>query len=214
MAETVVLPAEARASYGTRIARRLRKAGKVPAVIYGHKEATVQVCVPGEELLRAIRHGARLIELKQADKSETALIRDVQWDPLGHDILHVDFARVAADETVTLPVPVTLRGTAPGVVAGGNLVQLIHTLNVECLVTAIPDSIRVSVAELQLDQSIHVRELKLPEGVIVKDDPETIVVQVVPKAVEPEAVTAAPAAGEQAEPEIIGRKEKEEEEAE
>jgi large subunit ribosomal protein L25 len=193
------------------VARRLRSQGQVPAVIYGHKEATVQVTVPGEELLRAIRHGSRLIELKQSDKSETALIREVQWDPLGHDILHVDFARVAADEKVSLPVPIVLRGTSPGVVAGGNLVQLVHTLMVECLVTSIPESIRVSVAELQIDQVLHVRDLKLPEGVAVKDDPETILVQVVHKALEAEA---APPPGEQAEPEIIGRKEKEEEAAE
>jgi large subunit ribosomal protein L25 len=212
MAQTVVLPAEPRSEHGTRIARRLRRNGRVPAVIYGHKEATVPVTVPGEELLRAIRHGSRIIELKQADRSETALIREVQWDPLGHDILHVDFARVAADEKVTLPVPITLRGTAPGVVAGGVLNQFVHTLNVECLVTAIPDSIRINIGELQLEQSLHIRDLKLPEGVTVTGDPDAIIVQVVAKQVD-EAAPAAPTA-EQAEPEIIGRKEKEEEEAE
>ncbi len=212
MAETVALSAQPRNEHGTRIARRLRKQGLVPAVVYGHKEATVAVSVPGEELLRAIRHGSRLIELKLTDKNETALIREVQWDPLGHDILHVDFARVAADERVTLPVPIQIRGTAPGIAAGGNLVQSIHTLTVECLVHSIPEAIRVNVGELQLDQAIHVRELKLPEGVAVKDDPDTIIIQVVPKAVEPEAADAP--AGEQAEPEVIGRKEKEEEEAE
>jgi large subunit ribosomal protein L25 len=164
--------------------------------------------VPGEELLRAIRHGSRIIELKQAEKSETALIREVQWDPFGHDILHVDFARVAANETVTLPVPIIVRGTAPGIAAGGVLVQPVHTLTVECLVFRIPDAIRINVGELQLDQAIHISDLKLPEGVVVKGDPETIVVQVVPKEVEPEAALAA---GEAAEPEVIGRKEKEEE---
>jgi large subunit ribosomal protein L25 len=208
MAETVVLEAKTRSEHGTRVARRLRKQGLVPAVVYGHKEATVQVTVPGEELLRAIRHGSRIIELKQAEKSETALIREVQWDPFGHDILHVDFARVAANETVTLPVPIIVRGTAPGIAAGGVLVQPVHTLTVECLVFRIPDAIRINVGELQLDQAIHISDLKLPEGVVVKGDPETIVVQVVPKEVEPEAALAA---GEAAEPEVIGRKEKEEE---
>jgi len=213
MAETVVLTAQERKVYGTRVARRLRQQGLVPAVVYGHKEATVSVSVPGEDLLRAVRHGARLVELKQTDRSETALIRDLQWDPLGHDILHADFTRVAADEKVTLPVPIILRGTAPGLAAGGALSQAIHTLTVECLVTAIPDAIRVSVAELQLEQAIHIRDLKLPEGITVKDDPEAIVVQIVHKAVEAETAVATPAA-EQAEPEIIGRKDKEEEEAE
>jgi large subunit ribosomal protein L25 len=185
----------------------------VPAVVYGHKEATVSLSVPGEELLRAVRHGARLIDLKLGDKSETALIRDVQWDPLGHDILHVDFTRVAADERVTLQVPVMLRGTAPGVAAGGVVVQPVHTLTVECLVHSIPDSIRVNIGELQLDQMIHVRDLKLPEGIAVKDDPDVIVVQIAPKAGEEEAA-AAVAPAEQAEPEVIGRKKEEEEAAE
>jgi large subunit ribosomal protein L25 len=162
-------------------------------------------------LLRAIRHGSRIIDLKQTDKTETALIREVQWDPLGYDILHVDFARVAANETVTLSVSIVIRGIAPGIAAGGVLVQPIHTLTVDCLVTNIPEAIRVSVAELQLDQAIHVRELKLPEGVTVKEDPDAIVVQIMPKEAEE---AAAPLPGESAEPEIIGRKEKEAEAAE
>jgi large subunit ribosomal protein L25 len=211
MAETVVLSAQDRKEHGTRVARRLRKKGLVPAVIYGHQEAAAQVSVSGEELLRAIRHGSRIIDLKQTDKTETALIREVQWDPLGYDILHVDFARVAANETVTLSVSIVIRGIAPGIAAGGVLVQPIHTLTVDCLVTNIPEAIRVSVAELQLDQAIHVRELKLPEGVTVKEDPDAIVVQIMPKEAEE---AAAPLPGESAEPEIIGRKEKEAEAAE
>src|SRR5262249_7239471 len=99
---------------------------------------------------------------------------------------------------------------APGIAAGGVLVQAVHALKVQCLVHSIPESIRVNVGELQLDQAIHVSELKLPEGVEVLDPPDTIVVQVSPKEGEVEAAAAAP--GEQAEPEVIGRKEKEEEE--
>ncbi len=144
---------------------------------------------------------------------QKALLRDVQWDPLGNDVLHADFYRVSADEKITLEVRVELRGTAPGVTAGGVLVQPIHSLTVECLVVAIPESIRVSLTELQLNQAIHVRELKLPEGVKVTNDPEAIVVQVSQKIVEEEAAAAAPAA-EGAEPEVIGRKEEPAEEEE
>ena len=141
------------------------------------------------------------------------LLRDVHWDPLGHDILHVDFYRVAADETITIEVRVELRGTAPGIVTGGVLVQPIHNLTVECLLTAIPESIRVPIGELQLNQAIHVRDLKLPDGVVVKNDKDAIIVQCSPK-VEEVAATPAPSA-ESAEPEIIGRKAAEaEEEAE
>src|SRR5207253_3258107 len=103
-------------------------------------------------------------------------------------------------------------GTAPGVTAGCVLVQTMHNLHVECSVVNVPESIRVSVAELQMDQIIHVRDLVLPEGVTVKNDPDAIVVQVSPKLVEAEVPVAAPTT-EQAEPEVIGKK-KEEEEAE
>jgi large subunit ribosomal protein L25 len=120
---------------------------------------------------------------------------------------------VSADERITLDVRVELRGTAPGVTAGGVLVQQIHNLSVECSVVSVPESIRVNVGELQMDQILHVRDLVLPEGVVVKNDPDAIVAQVTQKVVEGE-VAAAPAA-EQAEPEVIGKKKEEEgEEAE
>jgi len=175
--------------------------------LYGHKEATIPLALSRDELYKAVRHGVRLVDVKQGDKLEKALIRDVQWDPLGLDILHVDFARVSMDERIEVDVRVELRGTAPGVTGGGVLNQPLHTLKVECLAISIPESIRVSIAELQIDQVVHVRELTLPEGVKVLNDPEAIIVQCVPKIVEevaPVAAAAAPTA-EQAEPEVIGR---------
>jgi large subunit ribosomal protein L25 len=211
MAKSVELEAQERQGNGTRLAKRLREQGQVPAVVYGHGEATVSVSLVAEDLARAIRQGARVIDLKQAGKVQKALIRELQWDTFGHNILHADFARVSADERITLDVRIELRGTAPGVTAGGVMVQLIHNLHVECSVIAVPESIRVNVGELQIDQILHVRDLVLPEGVKVTNDPEAIVVQVSQKQIEAEEPTA-PAA-EQAEPEIIGKK-KEEEEAE
>ena len=123
---------------------------------------------------------------------------------------------MAADERVEINVRVELRGTAIGIAAGGVIDQPIHLLAVECLAIAVPDSIRVSVAELQLGQAIHVRELVLPEGVKVLTDPEAVVVQVIAKLVEPEAAPAPEAAAaEPAEPEVIRRERPaEEEEAE
>jgi len=213
MAQTVTLNAKSRDGLGTRVARRLRKQGQIPAVLYGHKEATVSVTVLQDELSRAIQHGVRLVELKIGDgNSEAALIREVQWDYLGHDILHVDFARVGADEKIEIEVRIELRGTAPGLAQGGNLVQPLHSLHVECLATNIPESIRVNVAELLLDQAIHVKDLKLPEGVTVNNDPEAIVVSC-SKAKEEVAAPTAPTA-ESAEPEIIGKTKEEEGEEE
>jgi large subunit ribosomal protein L25 len=213
MAESVLLVANPREGRGTHVARRLRRQGLVPAVVYGHKEAVLSVVLPREELLRALRHGARVVDLQAAGKLEKALIREVQYDHLGQEVLHVDFARVSADERITIQVPIELRGTAPGVTAGGMLDQPLHTLEVECLALSVPESIRVNIGELQIEGVIHVGDLKLPEGVRTTADPEAVVVQVFPPQVEPEAPAAAPPA-ETAEPEVIGRKVAEGEEAE
>jgi large subunit ribosomal protein L25 len=174
------------------------------------------VALPLEEVEKTIRRGVRVVDLKAGGKQEKALIRDVQWDHLGKELLHVDFARVAADERIVLTVPIELRGTSPGVTAGGVLDQPIHTLSVECLAISIPDRIRVNIGELQMDGAIHVRDLVLPPGVKAMSDPDAIVVHVRQPLKEEEAPVAAEAA-EPVEPEVIGAKEKaaeEEEEAE
>jgi large subunit ribosomal protein L25 len=208
MAEAFVLDVQERTKHGTNAAKQLRKTGLVPAVIYGHGEGTAALSVPGDVLHKAIRQGVRIFDVTVNGAMQKALLRDVQWDPLGMGVLHADFYRVRADEKITLEVRVELRGTAPGVTGGGVLVQPIHSLSVECLVVAIPESIRVSVSELQLNQAIHVRELKLPEGVNVKNDPDAIVVQVSQKIIE-EVVAPIAAVAEGTEPEVIGQKEKE-----
>jgi large subunit ribosomal protein L25 len=210
MADSVTLAAQKREGSGTRSAERLRKQGRVPAVVYGHKEATVSVSLASEDLLAALRHGARVVDLKTDGAAETALIREVQWDHLGKEVLHVDFARVGKDERIHVAVRIELRGTAPGIAAGGVLDQPLHALEIECLAISIPESIRVPVGELQLEGSIHVRDLHLPEGVVALTDPDAVVVHIAPKMVEPEPAAAAPAPGA-AEPEVIGRKAGEEE---
>src|SRR5437899_10833722 len=214
MAEAVQLIAEPRTGRGTQAARRLRRQGLVPAVVYGHKEATLSVALPLEEVEKLIRRGVRVVDLRAGGKEEKAFIREVQWDHLGKDLLHVDFTRVSADERIVVSVPLEIRGTAPGVTAGGVLDQPLHLLSIECLAISLPESIRVNVGELQLGQAIHIRELVLPPGVKALDDPDAIVVQVRAKEVEPE-VAAPVEVAEQAEPEVIGRQthEAEEEEA-
>lgn len=215
MAEIFVLEVQERKTSGTNAAKQLRKKGLVPAVIYGHKEATASLAVPGDVLDKAIRQGVRIFDVTVGGAMQKALLRDVQWDAFGQDVLHADFYRVSADETITLEVKVELRGTAPGVtIDGGVLVQQIHSLSVECLIVNIPESIRVLVGELQIDQAIHVRELKLPEGVKVKNDPEAIVVQVSKKIEEVVAPVVAAPTTEGSEPEVIGRTKEDEAEEE
>jgi large subunit ribosomal protein L25 len=220
MAEAVKIKVEARdpqknKGTGTRVARRLRAQGRVPAIIYGHKQAPVPVSVSGDTVREMIKRSTHLAELQLDGATETVLVRHVQWDHLGKEVLHLDFARVSAEESIETEVPLEFKGHVPGATAGGLLEVLVHTVPVVCRANAIPDSIRVDVSHLGVDEAIHVRDLVLPEGVKVDADPDQLLVHVVARAVAPEPV-AAPVAAEgaegAAEPEVIKpeRKEKEE----
>ena len=209
MAEAVTIEAEARdpeknKGTGTRVARRLRAAGKIPGIVYGHKQAPTPVALTRDDVWRIIKHPGHLAQLKVAGASETVLIRDVQWDHLGQEIIHLDFARVSADETIETDVTLVPHGTPIGVSEGGRLELLAHSLAIKCLAIAIPDVIRMEVGELHLNQGVHVRDLKLPEGVTAAADPDLLLAHVTsraPAAVEP--VAGEPSASE---PEVIGRK--------
>src|SRR5437588_1837338 len=119
MAESVELEAQKRTGRGTRAAERLRTKGRIPGVVYGHKEETVSVSVSRDDLLAVIRHRTTVVDLKTDGAVQKAQISEVQWDHMGKDVLHVDFKRVSADERIEVHVPVELRGIAPGVTAGG-----------------------------------------------------------------------------------------------
>ena len=114
MAEAVKLKSEPRAGLGSRDADRLRKAGRIPSVIYGHKVAPAAITVSRDELLAVIRHHARTLQLEMGDKTETVLIQQVQHDHLGSDILHVDFRRVSADERVRTTVDIDIARNRTG----------------------------------------------------------------------------------------------------
>ncbi len=203
MSQTVTtLATEPRKEAGSEHARRLRRAGRVPGVVYGHKEAVLSISVKTDDLMAAIRHGARIVDVKSGGKTEKCLIREVQWDVFGKDIHHVDFTRVSADEKIKVTVPIQLRGTAPGLAEGGVLNFHTHQLHIECLATAMPDVIRVNVSELRLGQTIHIKELQVPEGVKVLGDPDEVVVAVVQKVEEKEPTPGVVAEGS-AEPEVL-----------
>jgi large subunit ribosomal protein L25 len=197
---------------GTRAARRLRARGLVPAVIYGHKQAVVPVSVTQDDVLRIVKSPGHLADLDIQGGTETVLIREVQWDNLGKHIIHLDFARVSAEEMIETEVPVEVRGHAAGVAAGGVLELLVHSLRVTCRAGAIPDSIKVDVSDLQVNQGISVRDLSLPPDVTVKADPDVLLVHVVLRVVAEEPKEA-PAEAAVTQPEVIKpeRKEKEKE---
>lgn len=215
MAETIVITTQTRKGDGSREAARLRKNGNVPAVIYGHKEAVESVAVSFDELKNALRHRTRTLELKTGGKNQSVLIQDVQYDHLGKEVLHVDFLRVSATDKIHVTVPVELRGIAAGTKSGGGvLIQPLHDLHIECLVSARPDSIRVKIDDLQIGQAIHIRELQVPEGVKLLHDPEQVVVQVKVPAVQAEPTVAPIEGATGAEPEVITKKKEKEEEEE
>ncbi len=208
MADT--LQVEARKSLGKRNSKRLRATGKVPAVLYGHGEKAVSVAVPAEQVSAAIRHGSRVVQLKGA-VSDSALIRELQYDTYGLEILHIDFARVSADERVKVKVPLELKGQAAGAKEGGVVEHLIHEIEIECPVASIPDKITINIAGLNLEDAIEIGQIPVPEGVKVLSGKEEVAVHCIkPKAEEEEAAAGA---GDAVEPELI-RKEKPEEEGE
>jgi large subunit ribosomal protein L25 len=218
MSQIVTLKVTPRTGTGSRAAIKLRKQGLVPAVVYGHKEANAAVAVSAEELDRAIRvQHARMLSLELDGKSETVLIREVQWDPFGKQMMHVDFERKSATEKVKVTIPVELRNT-PKVTGGGVLDQPLHALHIECSLGAIPEAIRIDITNLTLGEPIHVKELSLPEGVRVLEPPEAVVVQLkLPGAeavVAPTGAAAAAPGATPAEPEVIKKEKKVEDEDE
>ncbi|MDO5581998.1 MAG: 50S ribosomal protein L25 [Planctomycetia bacterium] len=209
MVEMKKLTVELRDELGKRSNRRLRANGRIPAVLYGHKQKNVILSVPKEEVEAVLRHGNRFIILAGA-LNERAFIKECQWDTWGKVILHVDFTRVSEHEHVQLSVPLELRGEAPGLKEGGVIKQILHTLEIECEPAAAPEKIGVNVNHLEFEQSISVHDLVLPEGVRSLADPALIVVEcTAPVEVSEEAQEGADGA---AEPEVIGRKKAEEEE--
>ena len=209
MAETVTFATQPRKEHGSSKARNIRRGGRVPAILYGHKEAVIPMTLDFEELDKALRHGVRVVELKVDGKTEQALIHEVQWDHLGKEILHVDFKRVSKDERVVVNVRLELKGTAPGVTAGGVLDQPIHSLSVEALAVSLPDSIRVNIGEMQIGSMLHAKDIALPPGVTLKTDPDAVVLLVKQPIVEEEPAAAVPAEGAPAtaaEPEVITRR--------
>ncbi|HSU69325.1 MAG TPA: 50S ribosomal protein L25 [Tepidisphaeraceae bacterium] len=204
--QTAQVSARQRSELGSRANKRLRDSGFVPGVIYGHKEAVVPVTLPKKELTGHLNHGAHLFDLALDGKSEKVLVKEVQYDHLGLEVIHVDFARVSLDEKVEITVPLELKGTPKGEADGAVLQQMVSELEIECLVTDIPEAIRHNVSDMAKDSVLHISDLRLPPGVKVLQDPDLLVATVreiqEAEGETPEATTA--------EPEVIGRKPEEE----
>jgi large subunit ribosomal protein L25 len=216
MAE-VTLEVERREATGKEVAKKLRREGRVPAVVYGAHREPVAITVDRKsvsELIQKSDHGVRsvfLLKMKGTDQQRHAMIKDITIDPISRKMMHIDFIRVVMDENVRVTIPVHVTGTAIGVKEGGLLDFQVRELHVECLPNAIPDSIEVDVSPLGSHDYYRVKDLTVPEGVKVLDDPERVVVGVTHAKAE---VTEAAAEGEvaaPAEPEVIKKGKIEEE---
>lgn len=217
---TASLTATVREERGTGIARKLRQAGNVPAVIYGHGREPQSLTINTrevEKLLGQFSAGSTVIELNVDGAKSNTLIREIQRHPVNRSIVHIDFQQLVAGEKITVSIPLRFTGTADGVRnSGGILEETMHQVHLRVDPAAIPDHIDVDVTPLTIGHSIHVSDLKLPEGVTILDDQgATVCVCTAPKAVE----EAAPAAAEgaeaaaAAEPELIRKPKPEEEES-
>ena len=178
----VKIPAQLRSEFGKGSARRARREGRVPGVIYGHGAAPVHVTLPGHDLMLALKTPNVLISLDVEGKSELVIPKAVQKDPIKGFLEHVDLLQVKRGEKVSVEVPVHTEGE---LAAGGNLLEhVLNALPVEAEATHIPESVTVSVAGLDAGASVHAKDVVLPAGVSLAVDGEAVVLQVLASQVE------------------------------
>jgi large subunit ribosomal protein L25 len=214
---TASLNATPRTERGTGVARKLRQAGSVPAVIYGHGRDAQSLVINTREidkLLSQYAAASTVIELTVDGTTAKTLIREIQRHPVKRHIVHIDFQQLVAGEKVTVSVPLRFHGTPDGVrVSGGILEETMHQVHLRVDPSQIPDHIDVDVTPLTIGHNLHVRDLQLPDGVAVLDEPgATVCLVAAPKA----AVEATPGEGETpaaGEPELIRKAKADEDEA-
>lgn len=211
------LKADPRERTGSRYATRLRRAGKLPAVIYGHGEAPAHVAVDFESISEALHHGAHLLDVELDGKSQTCLVKAVQHDFLGDTVIHVDLTRVDLSEEVEVSVPLTVVGqdVAPGIVNEGGFLEHPYTdLPVRCRADAIPDEITVDVSSLNANETVTLGDITLPAGVACDLESDTALATIsVVSEEEMEAMEAEAEAPTEGEPELVGEGEEAEGEA-
>ena len=184
--ETPTITAELRERTGSRYSRRLRSAGKLPAVLYGHGSNPVSISVDEIEIIRHLTEGAHVVELDiEGMGKETCLIKDLQFGWLGDNVIHMDLAKVDLDEVVTVNIRVVYKGTPASLKqAGAVLTQDISELEISCKVRDIPEEIVVDMDGME--ESLTIGEVTLPEGVTAVAGPNTTMCHIFIKAEEPD----------------------------
>lgn len=177
------LAVELRETRGKGPARRMREAGHIPAVLYGHGNEPTALAVDGAALERVLRISAAgmntLIDLKGGVSGKTVLVKELQREPVRGTYVHVDFYAIDVNEKIEVDVPLHFSGNPRGVIEGGFLEEHVRELKVLCLPDSIPDEIVVDVAEMEIGDAIHVGEIALPEGSELESPPDQLAVAVV-----------------------------------
>jgi large subunit ribosomal protein L25 len=211
----ITLTATIRTELGKKV-KNLRAKGLVPGIYYGHGQKNIPIAM-GELALQPLYRttATHVINLKLDDGSNHAcILRDVQFDPVTDRPVHFDLFGLNQDEELTLEVPVTVVGTAKGVRDGGILQHIIHKLRVSCLPKHIPDHIEVNVESLEINRSIHVSDLSVPNVKILENEQSAVVAVVPPTVLKETPAEAAAVEAAPAEPEVIAKGKKPEEGAE
>lgn len=211
-----VLNAKKRERTGSRYAQRVRSNGGLPAVVYGHKEEPVSITLDAHEAIGHISKGEKVFELDLEGHKQHVLLKDLGYDYLGTNIIHADFARVDLNERVDTRVHLRFVGEAKGLKTLGAIMMHPHTeLELNCLISNLPDHVDVDVSEMEVGDALHASDVKLPlESMQLLTDEDTVIAQIVMKAVQEEEGEASEVGAEGEEPEVIGDKKEEEDDKE
>ncbi len=196
-----VLKVEKRDTAGTRESRRLRRAGRMPAVVYGHGAKPISISFSTLDLHDLERSQAGIIKLAVAGRKQplNAILKEIQRDPITGKVLHLDFQVVRMDEIITATARIEPFGEPAGHQAGGELEQLLHEIEIRCLPADMVDEIRVDVSGMELDDVLRVGDIQFPEGITPVPEPDIAVFQVRQPRVMEEAAVQAEEGGEEAE---------------
>jgi large subunit ribosomal protein L25 len=202
------LQVEKREQTGSLAARRLRRAGQVPAVLYGHGQGNENLAIPQKEVQVLLRHHGKMVQLRGAVE-DTALVSDLQWDPLGIEVLHMDLIRVNLKESVEVTVPIHAHGDAAGTHEGGMFLQNAHEVTISCPAGSIPENVGLDISGIHMGEHRTAGDLELPEGAELVTPADTVVAHVE----KPRGAEAEEEGVEGTEPIVIGGAEKEAEES-
>ena len=208
MAKTLLLKAEIREDAGSKAVKKIREQGRIPAIVYGHKEQPQPISLDAHNFIEGLHHGHRLIDVQIGRKKEKMIVKELQYDHLGKKIIHADLMRVDMSEMIKVTVPIELKGTAQGTHEGGIIEEHTDHLEIECKANNIPETIVVLIKDVNVGDALHASDIELPDGVKLISPPDLLLVTChlvttakTTEQVEEEMPTAPEVIGESKEPE-------------